>query len=596
MTTAEPAEPLDLPLLPQGSLALEVALAWLANLPADPMGRAAERDLQQHPPPAASLRGRLLAAGLDVWADHLVWAPGDNCDGEILPRPGRQLLGQAGVELAVAGEHPRLFALVDELWRLGDGLTRRQGDEIVARLRSSGAEHPLLSVLGDRLDAAARRESRSVQAPEIRPAPDLRRLWSGSREAFFWDHWACQVCARVWPGPFMTRLSLAPSAYAHAAAAAALPLSLDELIALLSDAPDAFDASGGPTGAVAIFALLEAVHEDREDGGLRPLTHAPRNADLDRIIDAVLARPDGEAVGRAWAQRIVWTTRGGGLRGREIGLKPPVMHILNELSSGLRPISQAPHAWIEAEDDLWRVDRVLVEAMVLHHHAAPGEAADLLAEAVVRGSVTATGRTRGLLSSSAEAAIVGGAIAAHPDPAAWFSRLWAETWDARERGRFAKRRSAENPACSVLAWGVQGLNHLGGKTGQAALWAELFKAITETRFTDPAADLPYNDLGPITRTAGRVCAHLVDTGLLPTAALGDLIAAATAPSEAFGLLMAEVSDSTPSPGLLTACRLAGRTKVIAALKACLQVDPGATRPTELDTESRAKLEHLVTQI
>src|SRR3954452_20603645 len=102
----------------------------------------------------------------------------------------------------------------------------------------------------------------------------------------------------------MAMLSEVPPPFAHAAVAAACrALRPGEAEFLLRSAPPAFDAHEAPTRSVGIFALLEEVGDRIIDDSIQRAGVVPN---LAAVLDAVLARSDGQWLARAWLQHLIW--------------------------------------------------------------------------------------------------------------------------------------------------------------------------------------------------------------------------------------------------------------------------------------------------
>jgi len=106
------------------------------------------------------------------------------------------------------------------------------------------------------------------------------------------------------------------------------------------------------------------------------------------------------------------------------------------------------------EEPLWRVDRVLAETAVLTARGAHEDAGKLLSNGIVTRQVTQTARDQAIWTGRPEANIVGAAIANVSDPVAWFTQLWEQAYEARERAWFSQTDSYESPADPALAWGL----------------------------------------------------------------------------------------------------------------------------------------------
>jgi len=300
-------------------------------------------------------------------------------------------------------------------------------------------------------------------------------------EALLIDRWACRAVARVWPQRFMRIVNALVPALAHAAVEAARPLTAPQLADLMATSSAVYTPDGQPTGAAGLFALMEAAEDLITNAAPDDLQDT-----LEPIARALYARSDAVWSARAWLQRsISMGTSRRRYRGPNSTMSPQTVAVFQEtLAQWCRPLTPDPYDWIEQEEALWRVYRVLTETLILIVSGCPNSAAAILAGAVVRGLVASTGRVEALATDSSERRIITRILGPLHDQTAWFEALWLDTYDTRERLQFPAHSSLDNPAHPILAWCLQVLNLPptdGAPHFALARW--FLDALAETRIT-----------------------------------------------------------------------------------------------------------------
>jgi hypothetical protein len=290
---------------------------------------------------------------------------------------------------------------------------------------------------------------------------------------------------------------------------------------LIRASPEVFSGEGTPLGPVVVFVLLELAETHLASVAVRDMAAA--EAGVGSVVDAALSRTDGDWVGRAWLQQIIWrdTPRRAGRAQADVAAQRALRDVLLiQLSGQIMPLGEATFDWIRREEPLWAVHRILSEASILEAHGDAVAGAEVLARAVRDGLVTATGRPAGLATHSPEATVVARVLSQLQNLVLWFETLWRDTYEMREALSYSTQRSLDNPAYPALAWGLVGLNRSGGSSGDPAqLWRVIADAVFETQRTDPNADLFNGAMPPIARVAVQLGAAFADRGVVP---IGDL--------------------------------------------------------------------------
>jgi ribosomal protein S18 acetylase RimI-like enzyme len=559
----------------------EIVWGWLQEIRYSSSNHSVREGLTSAVGGVAPLAVRFSQAGLDAWA-VAVEALKDSRDAFSKTEGVGVLaaLHAAAVRLAVEARHPDLFELCDEIWSLGPQLDFVPADAVAGSLPAIATGHALPMRLRERFDMAMN-SAFNAQAAALGEALKTRPLttrdiWPGHIEAVLFDNWAYQVVGQVWPSEFMDMLSDVPPPFAHAAVAAACKALQPGIAeALLRSAPAAFDEQGAPTHSVSVFGVLEAVGDTIIATAKLQAKRKSIVPNLSAILDAILGRSDGQWLARAWLQHLIWKRDVGRLVQDEAeheAILAAFRNLLSELGRNIEPLKPDPYGWIQAEEDLWRINRVLVEGWARWSHDLAESAGKVLAHSVGQGFVSATGRAEGMYTASAEALIAGSIVAGQPNPAKWFEQLWASTYTQRERLQHHTHRSLDDPAYPALTWGLSGLNYLNGgqQRGQLELWEQLRDALIETRLTDLNGSLPSGVLNTATRAMGQIGGYLVTKGEIQPQDFSPLLEHMVAPVEEFATFMANVLSAGVSPPLIQAGRQVGRELMSDALTRALE--------------------------
>lgn len=585
---------LTLPTPAEGEAALDVTHAWLRDPQrARGSGSPAAR-VAGEPDQANNLPQRLGAAGLADWREAMLATLRAAEEGGEAAPPVRWLMAQAAVEVAVVAELPELFQLIDELQAVSCDSDADLMSAVLARLHGAGEDHPFLGRLSDRLQAIygsvfyeqVRRYAEATAEEALR----THDLWSGHIDLLMNDGWAHQVAARLWPVRYLELLASYPAPLQHAAILSFSPLDPTLAGSLISASPPAFSLDGSPLGPAAVFAVLETMEAYLERADLD--SSETTGTGLDRTIEAMLLRGDSPWIARAWLQQVIWrgSARRAGRSAEEVAARQALRDaLIGQLSARTEPLGDAAFNWIRAEEPLWQVDRVLVEASILDAHAEAAAAAEILAGAVRQGLVTATGRGERMASTSAEAIIVGHLLANLGDVQTWFEALWRDTYELREQLSFAAYRNLDNPAYPALTWGLTGLNAtLRIGSGSAALWQTLANAVFETQLIDPNARIPNVAVTPITRATVQLGAALVEAGVLEVHSLAGFLREQLEPSTEHARLWRLVRSVAADATALQLARAVGASPLGLALEAGLS--PGRRGwDAALDADARADL-------
>jgi hypothetical protein len=325
--------------------------------------------------------------------------------------------------------------------------------------------------------------------------------------------------------------------------------ALNELATLVGAAPSAFDIAGAPVASGALYAPLEQAHQT-----LAKLDQASLASSVVALLDAVLSRADAPWLGRAWGQRVLWEAS----HQNAARLQTWSSLLLNALTARLAPLADLEsQSWIKAERlDLWRADRVLIEAAILLDHGRRAEVPDLLEWALAEGLVSATGRERAFIPDSFEANLLTHAFA-DKGLADWFERVWRTGYPGRERRRIGRYCKIDDTAQATLCWGLAALNR-DDVRDTPEVWDVVFQALREIYLLDGEFNW-IGEVGPsIFRFAAALCTAVVARGELapdrliafldltigPTVQFGGFIAMMVEQDEAVTLAAARAS----SPG------------------------------------------------
>ncbi len=520
---------LTLPRPADGETALAAALAWIAA--SDQSDELFAPGLQPLDASGAAdtLAEHLAAAGLPDWRDFIVAAAGP---GQPLHLDQRLawLMANTAVEVAVSVDAPGLFRTVDEFQKLGDVGDAALAAEVCRRIADAAKESVLLARLQTKLqelwESHYNERLRRYAEATVGHSLTSRDLWPRHDGMPLGDGWAHRVVATLWPKGYMAMLASFPAPFQHGFGSPLSPPDLDLITSLIRASPEVYSDEGMPLGPVAVFDLLEAVETHLASIAVQDMAAA--EAGLGRVVDAVISRTDGDWIGRAWLQQIIWrdTLRRAGRAQADVAAQRALRDVLLvRLSDQITPLGEAAFDWIRREEPLWAVHRILSEASILEAHGDAVAAAEALASAVRQGLVTATGRAAGLVTDSPEATVVGRVLSQLPDLTLWFETLWRDTYEVREALSYPTQHNLDNPAYPALAWGLVGLNSsAGASVYQARLWKAIADAVFDTQRTDPNASLFNGAMPPITRVTVQLGAALADRAVVPVDDLAQFMA------------------------------------------------------------------------
>lgn len=583
-----------------GAKALAAALAWIGlSEGSDEPFSHGMKPLDASGAPG-SLAEHLAAANLPAWRDGIL----------ATARPGQSqpldpsltwLMAQAALEIAVAATRTGLFYAVDELQMLGDVSDADLAAAICARVTGQAATYPLLARLQSRLqnlwdgrfnDRLRQYAERTAGAPIT-----TRDLWSPHRGMPMGDGWAHQAAATLWPDRYMAMVTGLHPLFQSGFVEPLEPLNIDRVASLIDACPAIFTADGAPLGPVTPFLLIEAIEWRLPDMAVKNQPDA--EASMNRLLEAVLSRPDGNWLGRAWLQQIIWrnTVRRAGRAQVDIDAQRAVRdRLIIGLSSNIAPLGSAAFTWIRAEEPLWVVHRILAEASILEAHGDLVEAAEVLACGVRQGLVTATGRADGMTTRTPESDVVARVLSRVPDLAVWFETLWRDTYEIRESLSYPVQRDLDNPAYPALSWGLNGLNaYVEAQGDKAGLWRTIASAVSETQRIDPNAWLFNGPMPAITTVTVQLGAALAGLGILPIDDFANFLGDQLDPT-AEHVRLWQIARATASDTLmLGAGRKIGAALVREAIETALN-EPQNSWDVALDTAAKAELTEFVRRL
>jgi hypothetical protein len=585
------ANGLTLPSPADGAAALVATMKWIAasegsDEPFSPGLRPLDVSDESE-----SLAKHLAAVGLQAWHDMIVTtaAPGQPLH---LDPPLAWLMAHTALEVAVAATRTGLFYAVDELQMLGDVSDLNLAAAICDRVRGQVNSYPLLARLQTRLQGLWEScfNDRIRLYAERRGGEPLttRDLWPRHEGMPVGDGWAHQVAATLWPERYMALLTSLPSLFQSGFAEALEPLDVDRVTSLISACPTIFSQDGAPRGPVVPFVLLEAIEGHLAATAVHNMSTA--EADIVRLLDAMLSRPDGDWLGRAWLQQIIWrdTSRRAGRAQADVDAQRAVRdRLLVELSAKITPLGAAAFEWIRAEEPLRVVHRILAEASILEAHGDPNGAAEILAGGIRQGLVTATGRANGMVTRSPESDVVARVLSRIPNLVLWFEVLWRETYEMREALSYPIQNDLDNPAYPTLSWGLNGLNASQDTlVDQAALWRAIASAVFETQLIDPNAWLFNGAMPPITRVTAQLGVALAQRGIVPVDDLAEFLGNQLDPTAEHVRLWQIVRAGASDALTLEVGRKVGAALIREAIETALN-EPQPSWDVPLDAEAQA---------
>jgi hypothetical protein len=476
---------------------------------------------------SATLSAVLRSAGFARWADIVASMVGDDGLNGVL---GKALLFRAGVQVVGSSERVDFLDIAKAAF---DPLLHSE----------YGAAVDLAECFASDPEARARLEATLVclihegktypnrlawhpRPGEFEPVlPTTQNLWSSAYSTAMVRHEWAYAALRVDPVAYTRLLHALPVGLAHTTAMLSHDFALHELATLVGAAPSAFIGEGAPVASGALYALLERAHQT-----LANMDQASLAPSVAALVDAVLSRADAPWLGRAWGQRVLWEVS----HHNATRLQTWPGLLFDALTARLEPLAAAEsQSWIKDERlDLWRVDRVIVEAAILLDHDQRAEVPGMLEWALAEGLIGATGRERALNPSYFEANLLAQVFAGE-DLALWFERVWLTGYPERERHRIGAYRKIDDTARSTLCWGLAALNRKDGQ-GHPNAWDVIFQALREMYLLDER----YNwigELGPsIFRFAAALCTAMVERGELAPDRLLAFLDLTVGPTVQFG--------------------------------------------------------------
>lgn len=584
---------LTFPAPADGAAALAATMAWIAATEgSDDLFSPGLKPLHVSGC-SESLAQHLTSAGLPSWGNAIV-ATADPGQPLHLDPTLVWLMAHAALELALSATRTGLFYAVDELQILGNVGDGDLAAAICARVAGHADNYPLLARLQTRLYGLwdSRFNDRLRQYAERTAGAPLstRDLWARYVGMPVGDGWAHQVAAALWPERYMALLTSLPSLFQSGFAEPLELLNIDRVTALVSACPPIFSDDGAPLGPVVPFVLLEAIEGRLPAMAIDDMPSA--EACIAGILEAVLSRPDGHWLGRAWLQQIIWrgTSRRAGRAQVDIDAERAVRdRLLAGLSTHVAPLGAAAFEWIRAEEPLWIVHRILAEASILEAHGDAVAAAEILASGVRQGLVTATGRADGMTTRSPESNVVACVLSHISDLALWFETLWQETYELREALSYPVQRDLDNPAYPALSWALNGLNaSQQAPVDQAGLWRAIAGAVFETQRIDPNAWLFNGAMIHITRITVQLGAALAERGIVPVDDLAQFLGDQLDPT-AEHVRLWQIARSEASDALtLKAGRKVGAALVREAIETALS-EPQPNWDAALDAAAKTDL-------
>ncbi|MBT1157116.1 hypothetical protein J1C56_16080 [Aminobacter anthyllidis] len=584
LTLAAPAD---------GAAALAVALAWIgASEGSDEPFSQSLKPLDTSGAPG-SLAEHLAAADLPAWRDAIIATASPDQPLHLDPSL-TWLMAHAALEVAAAATRTGLFYAVDELQMLSEISDADLATAICARVVGQKENYPLLTRLQTRLqglwDSRFNNRLRHYAERTAGAALTTRSLWPRHDGIPMGDGWAHQAAATLWPERYMALLTGLPSLFQSGFAESLEPLDVGRVAALVGACPLIFSDDGAPLGPVVPFVLLEAIERRLLAMAVDDMSGA--EAGVACLLEAVLSRPDGQWLGRAWLQQIIWRNghRRAGRGQVDVDAQRAVRdRLLAGLSTRIAPLSVKAFEWIRAEEPLWIVHRILAEASILEAHGDAVAAAEILASGVRQGLVTATGRADGMTTRSPESDVVARVLSRIPDLTQWFETLWRQTYEVREALSYPARRDLDNPAYPVLSWGLNGLNaSRHAPLDQAGLWRAIAGAVFETQRIDPNAWLFNGAMPPITRVTVQLGAALAERGIVLVDDLAEFLGDQLDPTaehvRLWQIARAEASDALT----LEVGRKVGAALVRDAIETALN-EPQPSWDVALDAAAKADL-------
>jgi len=272
-----------------------------------------------------------------------------------------------------------------------------------------------------------------------------------------------------------------------------------EIAALLAAATPAFDSAGSwNCRRIVPFQLLTAAERvlQRHAGLARegiPADDAAFATGVDAVVSALAGRADATWLGNAWLQQLAWEDRMGCAwhRSPAMGDEAPIWRIMTAIAARLGPLPD-PVAWIGAEENTWRCDRLVAGLLPVVMGAAPAAAPDILAGVIGGNLVPCTSLERALRNTDTVfMRTMAAALSGIGDPSAWFRAAWRDCFAARDRlrtwhgGTEGKRLDLGALAvCCACALLVRTAGEEQRRTATTALWEALRGSVVEATLTN----------------------------------------------------------------------------------------------------------------
>ena len=457
---------------------------------------------------SATMASRLRAEGLEIWAEAAeAYARS--------PRPASDpclvalqiLVGRAAGDLCGRRLDGAAADFASDVRQMFFYETTDFVSAMTAALEGQSFDAgKLVGFLRNRAEAKAAAPSRFI-APRDHSAPDkpearrFREVWEGPlRRTIPWvdDAVLYAVLRRIAPRTFLDVIETYPHEEGIYALleAADREATHDELVALLAQARPVFDASGvweheNQAAFILLDLIRERLFEERLENG-QPSTEFSNS--LATLVDVLAGRSDALPLAYAWLQRIV-SAHGKSRRpfrnyGHEDAQAVPfLMSIANALANKF-PDLPKPIEWIEAEEMFWRKERVhtLIAVQVSRLSVDKVKLKSLLEDVLFRDFVGSHGLGALVTDQrSFESLIVGNAIFALDDPAAWLDDIWRRLFWQRDRACVHRNvdQNLPNAGQVICTWTMLGLAYFPSGSKQAVqLWLALERAVRESCLMD----------------------------------------------------------------------------------------------------------------
>lgn len=458
-----------------------------------------------------SLTAHLRRHGLNELASQLV--PENDEDGTPAPAQAIEfVLAEALAEYVTLDPSRQRFETAEQLLHHEDGVWRNFRDRTADVLRSNV---PRLAALRARLAcepdlilsdpgsvALHSRWSPSELAGHHADTASERNMWQSAGFANL--HMTSEVEYRI------LRL-VDPAAWLAILERFALPQPVfslvedgmlddaTEIAVLLAAASPAYDSEGiWDRERVVPFQLLTAAERvlQRHAGLARnvgPVDEAAFATEVDAVVSSLSHRADATWLGHAWLQQLAWQDRMGRAwhRSPPTGGEAPLWKIMSAVAARLAPLPD-PVAWIGAEDETWRCDRLVACLLPVVLGASPATAADILEGVIDDNLVPSTSLACTLRGTNTVfVRTTAAALSGIKDPSAWLRAMWLNCFAARdklrtwhggtERKRLDPGALAASCACALL---VRTAGEDQRCVATTALWETLRKSVVDATLTN----------------------------------------------------------------------------------------------------------------